>query len=99
MDVFCGFSVVSYLPLDIIKLVCQYIQTGHAWNLMMEQRVFFTRKKNYGQQARQAQWATISTQKKTVDKDAKGKIAMAKNFIQGIAKSPPPSSIVLVLYY
>nr|PNR43368.1 hypothetical protein PHYPA_015748 [Physcomitrium patens] len=41
------YDVVSYLPLDIIKLVCQYIQTGHAWNLMMEQRVFFTRKKNY----------------------------------------------------
>lgn len=64
---------------------------------MMEQRVFFTRKKNYGQQARQAQWATISTQKKTVDKDAKGKIAMAKNFIQGIAKSPPLFNCVSIV--
>jgi hypothetical protein len=59
------------------------VLSGQAWALMTEHKVFFTRKKNFGQQARQAQWATISSRKKGVDKESKGKLNKAKSFIQG----------------
>lgn len=79
------FSLVSYPPLDIIKLICRYVLSGQAWALMTEQKVFFTRKKNFGQQARQAQWATIShsSKKRGANKESKSKLYKAKSFIHG----------------
>jgi len=51
------FSIVTYVPLDIIKFVVRYIQSGTAWDLLLERKTAFTRKKDFGKEAREAQWA------------------------------------------
>ncbi|KAI5083900.1 hypothetical protein GOP47_0000069 [Adiantum capillus-veneris] len=51
------YSLVTYVPLDIIKFAVRYILSGRSWDLLLEQRVAFTRKKDYGKEAREAQWA------------------------------------------
>lgn len=51
------YNLVCYIPLDIIKLTCHYLLSGRAWDLLTEQRVAFTRSKNYGKDKRQALWA------------------------------------------
>ena len=81
---YCG-SLIWYFPLDVIKLITRYILSGRAWALMTEQRVLFTRKKNYGRDHKQAQWATISRSASKVDPKNRGaKLNKAKSFIQGI---------------
>ncbi|XP_024544580.1 plasma membrane ATPase-like [Selaginella moellendorffii] len=54
------YSVVWYFPLDIIKFLVRYILSGAMWDLLTERKIAFTRQKNYGREARQAQWAVIS---------------------------------------
>eukprot|EP00249_Psilotum_nudum_P016249 c25746_g1_i1 orf=416-3301(-) len=51
------YSLISYVPLDFIKFAVRYILSGKAWDLLIEQRTAFTRKKDYGKEAREAQWA------------------------------------------
>eukprot|EP00250_Pteridium_aquilinum_P020804 c24955_g1_i1 orf=311-3190(-) len=51
------YSLVTYLPLDVIKFAVRYILSGRAWDLLLERRVAFTRQKDYGKEAREAQWA------------------------------------------
>lgn len=53
------FNVVTYPPLDILKFVARYLQTGKPWEFFMEGKTAFTRQKNYGREARQAQWALL----------------------------------------
>ncbi|KAG6548768.1 hypothetical protein Mapa_009528 [Marchantia paleacea] len=51
------YSIVTYVPLDVIKFTVRYILSGKAWDLMLEPRTAFTSKKNFGQENRQGQWA------------------------------------------
>nr|BAM20989.1 plasma membrane H+-ATPase [Marchantia polymorpha] len=51
------YSLVTYFPLDIIKFSVRYILSGKAWDHMLERRTAFTRKKDFGKENREAQWA------------------------------------------
>nr|GEX29885.1 plasma membrane ATPase 4-like [Tanacetum cinerariifolium] len=51
------YSLVFYFPLDIMKFAIRYILSGKAWNSMIDNRVAFTTKKDYGKGEREAQWA------------------------------------------
>ncbi|KAG0582885.1 hypothetical protein KC19_3G093200 [Ceratodon purpureus] len=50
------FSLVSYLPLDVIKFAVRYILRGDAWELITERRVAFTTKNKFGKEERELQW-------------------------------------------
>lgn len=51
------YNLVCYIPLDIIKFIIRYALSGKAWDLLLEQRVAFTRRKNFGKEERQLEWA------------------------------------------
>ncbi|KAG6557063.1 hypothetical protein Mapa_000989 [Marchantia paleacea] len=51
------FSVITYLPLDVLKFGVRYILSGKAWDNMINRRTAFTTKKDFGKDDRQAQWA------------------------------------------
>ncbi|XVF47678.1 hypothetical protein PTKIN_Ptkin03bG0129600 [Pterospermum kingtungense] len=51
------FSVVFYIPLDIMKFAIRYILSGKAWLNLLENKTAFTTKKDYGNEERKAQWA------------------------------------------
>ncbi|KAK4788770.1 hypothetical protein SAY86_020089 [Trapa natans] len=51
------YSLVFYLPLDIIKFTVRYALSGEAWNLLFDRKTVFTSKKDYGKEDRAAQWA------------------------------------------
>ncbi|KAL2633531.1 hypothetical protein R1flu_005010 [Riccia fluitans] len=51
------YSLVTYVPLDPIKFAVRYILSGKAWDLMLERRTAFTRKKDFGKENREALWA------------------------------------------
>ncbi|KAI4379348.1 hypothetical protein MLD38_005660 [Melastoma candidum] len=51
------YSVITYIPLDILKFVIRYGLSGRAWNNLLDQRIAFTTKKDYGKGEREAQWA------------------------------------------
>ncbi|KFK39922.1 hypothetical protein AALP_AA3G306500 [Arabis alpina] len=57
----CGvvwvYSLITYIPLDILKFITRYTLSGKAWNNMIENRTAFTTKKDYGKGEREAQWA------------------------------------------
>jgi hypothetical protein len=55
-----AISIVWYFPQDPIKFIARYTLSGRAWTLLTEQKVFFTRKRNFGRDIRQAQWASDS---------------------------------------
>uniref|UniRef100_A0A6N2NBC4 signal peptidase I n=1 Tax=Salix viminalis TaxID=40686 RepID=A0A6N2NBC4_SALVM len=52
------FSLVTYIPLDILKFATRYILSGKAWDNLLENKTAFTTKKDYGKEEREAQWAT-----------------------------------------
>ncbi|KAL0828532.1 hypothetical protein Bca101_052210 [Brassica carinata] len=51
------YNIVFYIPLDIIKFLIRYALSGRAWDLVIEQRIAFTRKKDFGKEQRELQWA------------------------------------------
>lgn len=51
------YSVVFYVPLDIIKFAVRYTLSGQAWELLFERKTAFTSKKDYGREDREAKWA------------------------------------------
>ncbi|GAB4850041.1 Plasma membrane ATPase 4 [Ancistrocladus abbreviatus] len=51
------YSIIFYIPLDILKFAIRYALSGRAWNNMLENRTAFTTKKDYGKGEREAQWA------------------------------------------
>ncbi|KAJ4833952.1 hypothetical protein Tsubulata_016620 [Turnera subulata] len=57
----CGviwiYSVIFYIPLDVLKFITRYTLSGKAWNNITERRTAFTTKKDYGKGDREAQWA------------------------------------------
>uniref|UniRef100_A0A0C9S3K8 Plasma membrane ATPase n=1 Tax=Wollemia nobilis TaxID=56998 RepID=A0A0C9S3K8_9CONI len=51
------YSLVFYVPLDILKFAVRYILSGKAWDNLLERKTAFTTKKDYGKEEREAQWA------------------------------------------
>ncbi|KEH39623.1 putative proton-exporting ATPase [Medicago truncatula] len=51
------YSIIFYIPLDVLKFVIRYALSGKAWNNITENRTAFTSKKDYGKGEREAQWA------------------------------------------
>ncbi|KAL0340409.1 UNVERIFIED_CONTAM: ATPase 8, plasma membrane-type [Sesamum radiatum] len=49
------YSIITYIPLDIIKFGIRFALSGKAWDSM--KRTAFTTKKDYGRGEREAQWA------------------------------------------
>ncbi|KAL6134254.1 hypothetical protein ACLB2K_066486 [Fragaria x ananassa] len=52
------YSIVTYIPLDILKFMIRYALSGKAWDNVLENKTAFTTKKDYGKGEREAQWAT-----------------------------------------
>ncbi|CAI0376444.1 unnamed protein product [Linum tenue] len=52
------YSIVTYIPLDILKFAIRYVLSGKAWDNLLENKTAFTTKTNYGKEEREAQWAT-----------------------------------------
>ncbi|CAI0438749.1 unnamed protein product [Linum tenue] len=52
------YSLVTYIPLDILKFAIRYVLSGKAWDNLLENKTAFTTKTNYGKEEREAQWAT-----------------------------------------
>ncbi|KAG5379944.1 hypothetical protein IGI04_027786 [Brassica rapa subsp. trilocularis] len=51
------YSIVTYIPLDILKFIIRYALSGRAWDNVIENKTAFTSKKDYGKGEREAQWA------------------------------------------
>ncbi|KAF7848598.1 hypothetical protein BT93_L1815 [Corymbia citriodora subsp. variegata] len=51
------YNIICYIPLDFIKFFIRYALSGRAWELMFEQRIAFTRQKNFGKEQREREWA------------------------------------------
>ncbi|XP_019168743.1 PREDICTED: plasma membrane ATPase 4-like [Ipomoea nil] len=51
------YSVIFYIPLDILKFGIRYALSGKAWDNMLNNKTAFTTKKDYGKGEREAQWA------------------------------------------
>ncbi|CAN0838535.1 ATPase 8, plasma membrane-type [Linum grandiflorum] len=68
------FSIVTYIPLDVLKFIIRYALTGHAWDNYLENKTAFTTKKDFGKGEREAQWAeaqrTLHGLKKKEDSSA-----------------------------
>ncbi|CAK9317399.1 unnamed protein product [Citrullus colocynthis] len=52
------YSLITYIPLDILKFTIRYALSGRAWNNLLQNKTAFTSKKDYGKEEREAQWAT-----------------------------------------
>lgn len=50
------YSLVFYVPLDVIKFTVHYALSGDAWNLVFDRKTAFTSKKDYGREDREAKW-------------------------------------------
>lgn len=51
------YNIITYFPLDIIKFLIRYTLSGKAWDLVIDQRIAFTRKKDFGKEERELKWA------------------------------------------
>ncbi|KNA22669.1 hypothetical protein SOVF_032250 [Spinacia oleracea] len=51
------FNVIFYIPLDFVKFFIRYVLSGRAWDLVIEQRIAFTKKKDFGKEERELKWA------------------------------------------
>ncbi|XP_022865740.1 plasma membrane ATPase 1-like [Olea europaea var. sylvestris] len=51
------YNLIFYFPLDLIKFFIRYVLSGRAWDLVIEQRIAFTRKKDFGKEERELKWA------------------------------------------
>lgn len=51
------YSIVFYIPLDVLKFATRYALSGKAWDNIVQNKTAFTTKKDYGIGEREAQWA------------------------------------------
>ncbi|XP_073149807.1 plasma membrane ATPase 4-like isoform X2 [Henckelia pumila] len=51
------YSIVFYVPLDLMKFAIRYILSGKAWQNLYDNKIAFSTKKDYGKEEREAQWA------------------------------------------
>ncbi|KAJ4970635.1 hypothetical protein NE237_003734 [Protea cynaroides] len=52
------YSIVTYVPLDVLKFAIRYVLSGKAWNNLIDNKTAFTTKKDFGKEEREARWAT-----------------------------------------
>ncbi|GMN49921.1 hypothetical protein TIFTF001_019084 [Ficus carica] len=52
-----AYSIIFYIPLDILKFAIRYTLSGKAWDNLLQNKTAFTTKKDYGREEREAQWA------------------------------------------
>lgn len=52
-----AFSVVTYVPLDVLKFITRFALSGKAWKNINNKTAFVNRN-DYGKGEREAQWAT-----------------------------------------
>lgn len=74
------YSIVTYLPLDLFKFAIRYILSGKAWKTMLDNKVAFTTKKDYGKDEREAQWAHTQRTLHGLQTDSYSKMFERKNF-------------------
>ncbi|XP_042444242.1 plasma membrane ATPase 4-like [Zingiber officinale] len=51
------YSILTFFPLDWFKFATRYILSGKAWDNLLNNKIAFTTKKDYGKEEREAQWA------------------------------------------
>ncbi|CAO1939778.1 unnamed protein product [Urochloa humidicola] len=51
------YNIAVYLLLDPIKFAVRYGLSGKAWSLVIDRKVAFTARKDFGKEAREAAWA------------------------------------------
>ncbi|PKU59855.1 plasma membrane ATPase 1 [Dendrobium catenatum] len=51
------YNIVVYLLLDPLKIGVRYAMSGKAWNLVLDNKMAFTRNNDFGRDARKAAWA------------------------------------------
>ncbi|RCV46235.1 hypothetical protein SETIT_9G516100v2 [Setaria italica] len=51
------YSLVFYVPLDLIKIAVRYILSGKAWNLLIDRKTAFTRKSDFRKEDQESRWA------------------------------------------
>lgn len=51
------YNIAVYLLLDPIKFAVRYGLSGKAWGLVLDNKVAFTSRKDFGKEAREAAWA------------------------------------------
>ncbi|XVF24691.1 hypothetical protein REPUB_Repub13aG0149100 [Reevesia pubescens] len=51
------YSIIFYIPLDVLKFFIRYSLAGKAWDNLLQNKTAFTTKKDYGKGEREAQWA------------------------------------------
>ncbi|XP_074570218.1 plasma membrane ATPase 4-like [Curcuma longa] len=51
------FSILTFFPLDWFKFAIRYILSGKAWDNLLNNKIAFSTKKDYGKEEREAQWA------------------------------------------
>lgn len=51
------YDLVFFFPQDLLKFATRYILSGKAWDNLLQNRIAFTNKKDYGREEREAQWA------------------------------------------
>ncbi|KAI3474824.1 hypothetical protein Pfo_030135 [Paulownia fortunei] len=73
------FNIVFYFPLDFIKFFIRYALSGRAWDLVIEQRIAFTRKKDFGKEDRELKWAQANyNDLNQIAEEAKRRAEMAR---------------------
>ncbi|XP_078429518.1 ATPase 10, plasma membrane-type [Wolffia australiana] len=50
------YSLIFYMPLDIIKFIIRFSLSGEAWNLLFDKKTAFMTKKDFGKDEREAKW-------------------------------------------
>lgn len=51
------YNIVVYILLDPIKIGVRYALSGKAWNLVVDNKISFSSKKDFGRESRKAAWA------------------------------------------
>ncbi|KAG5593626.1 hypothetical protein H5410_034858 [Solanum commersonii] len=51
------YTIITYLPQDVLKFIIRFGLSGRAWDTMIQNKTAFTTKKDYGRGEREAQWA------------------------------------------
>ena len=50
------YSLITYIPLDILKFTIRYILMENPWNLIFARKVTFTTKREHGKEEIEAIW-------------------------------------------
>ncbi|KAL2895465.1 Plasma membrane ATPase 2, partial [Bienertia sinuspersici] len=53
------YNLIFYTPLDFVKFLIRYVLSGRAWDLVIEQRIAFTKKKDFGKEERLRELLTL----------------------------------------